>query len=77
LATLVIGLLVGDGGPAGSPAGRGTLLRRVHYTYYATGHASNVTIKDEWTGTGDPAAEYARYHDLALYYANNGNLCWR
>ncbi len=38
------------------------------------GSTANITIRDEWTGQGDPPAPCARYHDLALYYASNGNL---
>jgi YD repeat-containing protein len=42
------------------------LARTVSYTYYKTGHASNITIKDE----SNPTHRY----DLALYYARNGVL---
>ncbi|MFQ5806880.1 MAG: hypothetical protein ACE5I3_10560, partial [Phycisphaerae bacterium] len=43
------------------------LLRTVTYTYWETGEASNITIKDEDpTGGNDPAYDW--YHDLALYY---------
>ncbi len=46
----------------------------MHYTYFGNGQTSNITVKDEWTGQGDPPAEYLRYHDLALYYASTGSL---
>ena len=54
-------------------------LRTVNYTYYVTGQASNITIKDEYidpvTTPGDPS-DYDTYHDLALYYHSHGPL-WR
>jgi hypothetical protein len=34
--------------------GGSRLLRTVRYTYYVTGHVSNITIKDEDLGSGDP-----------------------
>ena len=50
------------------------LLRTVNYTYYETGQASNITIKDE-AGGGDPGdPDPALYYDLALYYFNHGPL---
>lgn len=54
------------------------LLRTVRYTYYATGNASNITVKDEWVQGVTPGveADYDAYHDLALYYFSNGQL-WR
>ena len=56
----------------GDPNGQGTeLLRTVSYTYYKTGQASNITVKDEGEG-----AAYDVYHDLALYYHSHGPL-WR
>ncbi len=56
----------------GDPNGQGTeLLRTVSYTYYKTGQASNITLKDEGEG-----AAYDTYHDLALYYHSHGPL-WR
>ncbi len=48
-----------------------TLLRTVSYTYYKTGQASNITVKDEGEGS-----EYDTYNDLALYYHSHGPL-WR
>ena len=48
-----------------------SLLRTVSYTYYKTGQASNITVKDEGEGS-----EYDTYHDLALYYHSHGPL-WR
>ncbi len=42
------------------------LLRIVKYTYYKTGHVSNITIID--------TAEPETCADLALYYARNGTL---
>jgi YD repeat-containing protein len=43
------------------------LLRTVSYTYWDTGEASNITIKDEDpTGGNDPAYDW--HNDLALYY---------
>jgi RHS repeat-associated protein len=48
----------------------------VRYTYFVTGHVSNITIKDEWTGQGEAPAEYDYYYDLALYYTTHGKL-WR
>jgi hypothetical protein len=50
------------------------LLRTADYTYYGSGNVANITVKDEWTGTGDPPPEYDRYHDLALYYTSAGQL---
>ncbi len=50
------------------------MLRTVHHTYFGNGQTSNITVKDEWTGQGDPPAEYLRYHDLTLYYASTGSL---
>ena len=59
-------------------AGGSRLLRTVRYTYYVTGHASNITIKDEDPNGGgsptDPNNPYNWYHDLALYYALNDEL---
>jgi YD repeat-containing protein len=51
-----------------------TLLRTVHYTYYETGHVSNITLHDEWLGEGDPPDEYTWYYDLAFYYTSAGKL---
>ncbi len=53
-----------------------TPMRTVKYTYYVTGDASNITIKDEWTGQGEAPAEYGYYYDLALYYTEHHKL-WR
>jgi RHS repeat-associated protein len=50
------------------------LLRTVHYTYYETGHVSNITLKDEYTGTGEVPDEYTWHYDLALYYMTSGNV---
>ncbi|MCH8992795.1 MAG: RHS repeat-associated core domain-containing protein [Acidobacteria bacterium] len=47
----------------------GTDDRAVFYTYYQTGHVSNITIKDEGVG-----AEYDKFRDLALYYTRGGTL---
>ncbi|MCC6360020.1 MAG: RHS repeat-associated core domain-containing protein, partial [Phycisphaerales bacterium] len=55
----------------------GDLLRTVSYTYYKTGHASNITVKDWYVDsstTPGNAADYDWYHDLALYYFTNGSL---
>ncbi|MCC6361486.1 MAG: hypothetical protein IT450_22360 [Phycisphaerales bacterium] len=55
----------------------GDLLRTVSYTYYKTGHASNITVKDWYVDsstTPGSAADYDWYHDLALYYFTNGSL---
>ena len=52
-----------------------TLERTVRYTYYVNGDASNITIKDEYQGSGDPD-DYDWYYDLALYYNSAGKL-WR
>jgi hypothetical protein len=38
------------------PGASEPLLRTVKYVHLITGHVSNTTIKDEWTGTGDPPA---------------------
>jgi RHS repeat-associated protein len=51
-------------------------VRTVKYTYYVTGDASNITVKDEWTGQGDPPADYSYYYDLALSYTEDHKL-WR
>ena len=54
------------------------LLRTVRYTYYETGWASNISIKDEYVAgvTGGTAGDYDYVQDLALYYYTNGML-WR
>jgi hypothetical protein len=51
-----------------------TLLRTVHYTYYETGHVSNITLHDEWLGEGEPDDAYTWYYDLAFYYTSAGKL---
>ncbi|MEP0847063.1 MAG: hypothetical protein HRF50_09615, partial [Phycisphaerae bacterium] len=57
------------------------VVRTVKYTYWLTGNATNITVKDEYYagGAGVPPApgdsnDYDRYHDLALYYFTNGQL---
>ena len=53
------------------------LLRTVSYTYYITGQASNITIKDEDPDpdpVSGPDAAYDVYQDLALYYEKHGSL---
>ena len=55
------------------------LLRTVSYTYYITGQASNITIKDEDPDpdpVSGPDPAYDVYNDLALYYHSHGPL-WR
>ncbi len=52
-----------------------TLTRTIRYTYYVHGHVSNITIKDEYLGVGDPN-DYNWYRDLAMYYDGAGRL-WR
>lgn len=55
----------------------GTLVRTVKYTYYKTGDASNIVIKDHYvnsTLTPGAQADYDWSHDLALYYFTNGSL---
>ncbi len=61
--------------------GGSRLLRTVRYTYYVTGHVSNITIKDEDpNGPGDPNNPndpnnpYNWYRDLALCYSLNHAL---
>lgn len=58
----------------------GDLLRTVRYTYYKSGAASNITIKDHYVDeTVTPAgseANYDWYRDLALYYNNAGQLAF-
>jgi RHS repeat-associated protein len=53
----------------------GAVDRTVSYVYYKTGNCSNITIKDVYPGSGDPAP-YEWYYDVALYYDLKGNL-WR
>jgi hypothetical protein len=59
-------------------AGGSRLVRTVRYTYYVTGHVSNITIKDEDPNGGgsptDPNNPYNWYRDLALYYTINDEL---
>ena len=61
-------------------AGGSRLVRTVRYTYYVTGHVSNITIKDEDPSGGDPNNPndpnnpYNWYYDLALYYSLNHAL---
>jgi hypothetical protein len=52
------------------------LLRTVSYTYYKTGQASNITVKDEDpdSGPGGPDPAYDVYYDLALYYNADKSL---
>ena len=45
----------------------------MQYTYYKIGHVSNITIKDEYPGAGDPD-DYDWYYDYAFYYTTAGRL---
>ena len=57
----------GQGGWQATPA------RTVRYTYYVSGHVSNITIKDEYDGYGT-AGDFEWYYDLALYYDVAGRV---
>lgn len=60
-----------------SGSATGTLLRTVEYTYYKTGDASNISVKDEYVNStvtpGDPC-DYGWWYDLALYPYTNGTV---
>jgi RHS repeat-associated protein len=43
------------------------LLRTVHYVYYETGDVSNIIVKDEYAGEGDPN-DFEWYRGLAFTY---------
>lgn len=49
----------------------GALTRKVSYTYYRTGDASNISIRD--VGDVDAGGKQV-VHDLAMYYVRNGML---
>ena len=55
--------------PSDGQGGWGPSDRAVRYTYYKTGHVSNITVKD--AGQGEV---YDWSYDLSLYYATSGSL---
>ena len=64
-------------GPEDPNTAQRALVRTVRYTYYVTGHVSNITIKDQDPNGGsasDPNNPYNWYRDLALFYDVSGQL---
>lgn len=56
-----------------SGSATGTLLRTVKYIYYKTGDVCNISLKDEYQGSGDANA-YNLWYDLAFYMFTNGGV---